>query len=106
MKKAWQVWSLFLLCLLAVAVAMAWLSLKTVHLDAQREIDRAETELARREAELQERISSALYRLDLKMLPLVAQETARPPRVLPVVLRSSPSTGNDLRTAGPVRERH
>ena len=57
---------------------MAWLSLKTIHLDAQRESDKAETELARREAELQELISSALYRMDLKMLPLVAQESARP----------------------------
>ena len=79
MKKAWHVWSLFLLCLLAVAIVMAWLSLKTIHLDAQRESDKAETELARREAELQELISSALYRMDLKMLPLVAQESARPP---------------------------
>ncbi|MEZ6078057.1 MAG: hypothetical protein R3C56_21020 [Pirellulaceae bacterium] len=43
-----------------------------------RETDRAETELARREAELQERISSALYRMDLRMLPIVTQEAARP----------------------------
>jgi hypothetical protein len=62
----------------AVTVAMSWLSLKTLHLDALRETDRAETEMARREAELQERVSSALYRMDLKMLPLVAQEAARP----------------------------
>ena len=79
MKKAWQIWSLFFLCLFAVAAAMFWLSLKTVRLDALRETDRAETELARRESELQELISSALYRMDLKMLPLVAQEAARPP---------------------------
>lgn len=79
MKKAWQIWSLFFLCLFAVAVAMLWLSLTTVRSEAQRETDRAETELARRESELQELISSALYRMDLKMLPLVAQEAARPP---------------------------
>lgn len=78
MKKTWHIWSLFFLCLLAVAIAMSWLSLKTIRLDALRESDRAETELARREAELQERVSSALYRMDLKMLPLVAQEAARP----------------------------
>ena len=78
MKRTWQIWSLFLFCVLAVAIAMGWLSLKTIRLDALREADRAETELARREAELQERISSALYRMDLKMLPLVAQEAARP----------------------------
>ncbi|QDV27610.1 sensor histidine kinase [Aureliella helgolandensis] len=78
MKRPWQIWSLFLLCVLAVTVALAWLSLKTLRLDALRETDRAETEMARREAELQERISSALYRMDLLMLPLVSQEAARP----------------------------
>lgn len=78
MKRTWQIWMLFSLCFLAIAVAMSWLSLKVVRLDALRETDRAETELARREAELQERISSALYRMDLKMLPLISQEAARP----------------------------
>ncbi|MCA9157106.1 MAG: HAMP domain-containing histidine kinase [Planctomycetales bacterium] len=78
MKSPWQIWSLYLICLVAVSIAMSWLSLKTVRLDALRETDRAETELARREAELQERISSALYRMDLRMLPIVTQEAARP----------------------------
>lgn len=79
MNRNWQIWSLFFLCLSTVAIAMSWLSLKTFELEELREADQAETELARREAELQERISSALYRMDLKMLPLVAQEAARPP---------------------------
>ncbi len=78
MSKPWQIWAVFLLCLLAVAMAMSWLSFKIIRLDALRETDRIETELARREAELQERVSSALYRMDLMMLPLVAQEAARP----------------------------
>ena len=78
MKKPWQIWSLYAICFLAVTIAMSWLSLKTIRLDAMRETDRAETELARREAELQERISSALYRMELMMLPIVAQEAARP----------------------------
>ncbi|MEO8269481.1 MAG: HAMP domain-containing sensor histidine kinase [Aureliella sp.] len=78
MNRPWQIWPLFVFCLLAVTIAMSWLSLKTVRLDAQREADRAETEMARREAELQERVSSALYRMDLMMLPIVAQEAARP----------------------------
>ena len=78
MRKPWQIWTVFLLCLLAVAMAMSWLSFKIIRLDALRETDRIETELARREAELQERVSSALYRMDLMMLPLVAQEAARP----------------------------
>ncbi|TWU43715.1 Alkaline phosphatase synthesis sensor protein PhoR [Novipirellula aureliae] len=79
MKKPWQIWTLFCVCLLAIVIAMSWLSLKTIRLDGLRESDRAETEMARREAELQERISSALYRMDLKMLPLVIHEAARPP---------------------------
>ncbi len=78
MRKPWQIWLVFLLALAAVIPAMGWLSVKTIQLDSLRETDRVETELARREAELQERISSALYRMDLKMLPLVAQEAARP----------------------------
>lgn len=78
MTKLWQIWSLYFICLAAVTIAMAWLSLKTIRLDASREADRAETEMARREAELQGLVSSALYRMDLMMLPIVAQEAARP----------------------------
>ena len=78
MSKPWQIWLVFLLGLTVVIPAMGWLSVKTIQLDSLRETDRIETEMARREAELQERISSALYRMDLKMLPLVAQEAARP----------------------------
>lgn len=78
MRKPWQIWLVFLLGLAVVVPTMGWLTVKTIQLDRLRETDRYETELARREAELQERISSALYRMDLKMLPLVAQEAARP----------------------------
>lgn len=78
MNRPWQIWLAFSLCLVAVFAAMLWLSYKTLQLDGLRETDRAETEIARREAELQERISSALYRMDLKLLPLVAGEAARP----------------------------
>ena len=78
MRQPWQIWLIFVLGLAVVIPAMGWLSVKTIQLDTLREIDREETELARREAELQERISSALYRMDLKMMPVVAQEAARP----------------------------
>lgn len=78
MKKPWQIWSVFLLCLSGLILAMLWLSFKTIELDSARENDRVETELARRQAELQERVSSALYRMDLKLLPLVSQEASRP----------------------------
>ena len=78
MKKPWQIWTAFLVCLAALILAMLWLSFKTIEMDLARENDRAETEIARRQAELQERISSALYRMDLKLLPLVSQEASRP----------------------------
>ena len=78
MKKPWQIWTVFLLCLSGLIGAMFWLSIKTIKLDSARENDRVETELARRQSELQERISSALYRMDLKLLPLVSQEASRP----------------------------
>ncbi|MEL7497301.1 MAG: HAMP domain-containing sensor histidine kinase [Planctomycetota bacterium] len=78
MKRPWQIWTLFAVALMLVIPPMVWLTIKAVQVDRQREVDRNETELARQEAELQERLSSALYRLDLKLLPLVAQEAARP----------------------------
>lgn len=78
MKKQWHIWALLLMALLIVVPPMIWLSVKAIEVDRAREQDRVETELARRQAELQERVSSALYRLDLKLLPLVAQEATRP----------------------------
>lgn len=58
--------------------ALGWLSWQAIELDRAREADRAQTELARQEAELQERISSALWRMDGMLTPLIAQEAARP----------------------------
>lgn len=92
MKRPWQIWTIFFVVLMIVVPPMIWLSVKAIEVDRQRENDRIqtdlarqraveqekETELARQQAELQERVSSALYRLDLKLLPLVAQEAARP----------------------------
>ena len=77
-KKPWQIWSLFGLILLVVLPAMVWLTMQINEADRLREVDRQETELARRQAELQERINSALYRMDFWTTPLVAQEAARP----------------------------
>ncbi len=77
-KKTWQIWSVFSLCLALVVLAMVWLSSAAVQIEKAREQDRIETELARREAELLERISSAMYRMDWMLSPLVAQEAARP----------------------------
>lgn len=78
MKKPWQVWTLYLLCLAMVVPTMAWLTMKIIEQDRLRESDRIDTELARREAELQDLVNSALYRMDWKLSPVVAQEAARP----------------------------
>ncbi len=78
MRRPWQIWILFFFGLAIVIPGMGWLTVMTVRLEESREDDRRETEFARQEAELQERVSSALYRMDLKMLPLIAREAARP----------------------------
>jgi signal transduction histidine kinase len=90
MKKPWQVWTLFLLCLALVVPAMTWLSFKILELDRQRETDRLNTEVARQQAELQEIISSALYRMDWKLMPIVAQEAARPYYLYQSFYRAAP----------------
>lgn len=58
---------------------MLWLTLLTIELDRAREFDRRETESARQEADLQNRISRAVYRMGLTLLPLVSTEAARLP---------------------------
>jgi signal transduction histidine kinase len=72
MKRPWQIATLFFLCLAVTAPAMAWLSLKAL------ELDEAES-LARRQAALEESVSLALWRMDTLLMPLLAQEAARPP---------------------------
>ncbi len=78
MKNPWQIWLLYAIGLAIVIPAMVWLSVQTIELDQYRERDLEQTELARREVELQERIGSALWRMDWMLTPLVAQEAARP----------------------------
>ncbi len=78
MKRPWQIWSLYVLSLLVVVAAMIWLSWQSLSLEKARENDRIQTELARREAELQERVSSALWRMDGFLTNLIAREATRP----------------------------
>jgi signal transduction histidine kinase len=71
MNRPWLIWTLFLLCLAAVALPMAWLTLKAL------ELDRAQA-LARRRAALEENLNLALWRMDTLLMPLLAQEATRP----------------------------
>ena len=77
MKSSWPIWTAFLACLAIAVAAMVWLTRETIQLEQLRRLDRAEIELARREAELQERISSALWRMDSLLTPLISQEASR-----------------------------
>jgi len=78
MFRPWQIWILFALCVGVVMAAMAWLTSITVQADRLRAENFRSTEVARQQAQLQERISSALWRLDFALTPLVAQEASRP----------------------------
>ncbi len=71
MKRPWQFWMLFSLALLLVAAAMTWLTYKGLQLD------RAEA-VARRQAELEEDVSRALWRMEVTLIPILAKEAARP----------------------------
>src|SRR5687767_5170971 len=71
MKRPWQCWCLYVLGVLIVAGTMGWLTIEALQLD------RAEAS-ARRQAELEENIGRALWRMDVRLMPLIAKEAARP----------------------------
>lgn len=78
MRRPWQIWLAFLLCLMVVLPAMSWLSWRVLELDRSSQEAQRRAELSRDAAELQERISNALWRIDSALTPLVALEAARP----------------------------
>lgn len=71
MKRPWQIWSAFGLCLVAVAAAVGWLSLGALA------SEKAET-AAKQQATLEENVRLALWRLDTALAVVLAQENARP----------------------------
>ncbi len=72
MKRPWQIWLLFGLCLAMVMPAVIWLT------DMALQLDRAEA-MARQQAELEESIGSALWQMDSELTALLASEISRPP---------------------------
>lgn len=71
MKRPWEVWSAFGICLVAVALAVGWLSLRA--------LDSEKSEVAaRQQATLEENVRLALWRLDTALAVVLAQENARP----------------------------
>ena len=71
MKRPWQVWMVFVSCVVLVVAAMAWVTLKVT------ELHRREA-AARKQVELEELVNSALWRMDTMLAPLLAQEASRP----------------------------
>jgi len=71
MKRPWQVWFLFSLCMLVALAAMAWLTVQTLHVDRQQQ-------QAQAEAELEQQVGLVLWRMDTMLAPIIAEEAARP----------------------------
>jgi len=71
MNRPWQVWSVFVGCAVVVLSAMGWLSAHAIVSDWQR--SQAQWEVQR-----EQQIRLALWRMDTKLAPLIAEEAARP----------------------------
>jgi signal transduction histidine kinase len=71
MKRPWHIWLSYGLSLVVALAAMAWLTVSTLR------VERSEA-AARTGGQLDARIRLALWRMDTRLTPLVAQEMARP----------------------------
>ncbi len=71
MKRPWQVWLAFAFCGLVLASAMGWLTVHALRVDRDRS-------LAQANAALEQNVSLALWRMDTKLAPLIAEEATRP----------------------------
>ena len=71
MNKTWQTWLAFALCAGLAIAALAWLTSEAVRADLDRSV-------ASRQAELEQKVSLVLWRMDTKLAPLIAEEVARP----------------------------
>ncbi|BBO35356.1 sensor histidine kinase [Lacipirellula parvula] len=71
MKRPWHVWLAFALCGAVATAAFAWLTLHALRVDRERSVARAE-------ALLEQNVSQALWQMDTKLAPLIAEEVTRP----------------------------
>lgn len=72
MKRPWQVWLVFGVCVVGAAAALAFLTRQALEANRLRQEAQAN-------AELEQRVSLALWRMDSELAPLVAAEIVRPP---------------------------
>ena len=71
MTRPLHIYVVFLACLALVLAAMAWLTVRVIKLD------RTEQQ-ARRQAEIEENVRLALWRMDSALAPIIARESTRP----------------------------
>src|SRR5262245_27431844 len=71
MKRPWHIWLSYGLSLVVALAAMAWLTVSTLRVECSEAT-------ARTGAQLDAKIRLALWRMDTRLNPLVAQEIARP----------------------------
>jgi signal transduction histidine kinase len=71
MNRPWQLWGVFGVCLLVVLVAMGWITQIALTLEQSEEA-------TRQNAELEESVRLALWRMESALSPLIAEESGRP----------------------------
>jgi len=70
-NRSWNIWPVFGVCLLVLLATLGWMTRTTLRLD------RVQREMAR-QAELEERVRLALWRMDSALTALFVEESARP----------------------------
>jgi signal transduction histidine kinase len=93
MKRTSHIWILFGLCLVLLLSGLGWLSAEAIQLDRSQMRARRQARLAQQRAERQEVISSALWRLDSKLTPLIVREAIRPAATYRAVSETASAKG-------------
>ena len=94
MRRRWQTWLIFSLCLLGVFGTMAWVSKTALDLDRQR----CEATL---QAQLEENVRLSLWRMDSAVSTLLARESARSPLEYRSFYPAGKSYGDPVSSAPP-----
>jgi signal transduction histidine kinase len=71
MNRPWKIWLIFGVCLTVLLAAMGWVSLTVLRLDKSQQ-------LAQAQADFEEKVRLALWRMDSSLAPLIVQESSRP----------------------------
>jgi signal transduction histidine kinase len=88
MKRYWRFWATTFALMTLLLVAMSWLTIEAWRGDRMRE-------QAESDAELEKKVSIALWRIDSLFAPILAREATYPPRVYRKFAEGNPS-GNSM----------